>query len=85
MKNWVWSIWISTSYIRHVVLRYRDFLNFSVIYQDSIQIRNILQEGLGLHPRDENGRTLYSDVNFVDTWKAMENCVKSGLTRSIGV
>ena len=46
---------------------------------------NVLQEGLGLHPRDENGRNLYSDVNFVDTWKAMEDCVKSGLTRSIGV
>jgi len=44
-----------------------------------------IKEGLGLHPRDENGRNLYSDVNFVDTWKALEDCVKSGLTRSIGV
>ncbi|XP_026480489.1 aldose reductase-like [Ctenocephalides felis] len=27
----------------------------------------------------------YADVDFVDTWKSMEECLKQGLTRSIGI
>ncbi|XP_026478786.1 1,5-anhydro-D-fructose reductase-like [Ctenocephalides felis] len=27
----------------------------------------------------------YADVDFVDTWKSMEECSKQGLTRSIGI
>ncbi|XP_069679317.1 aldo-keto reductase family 1 member B1-like isoform X2 [Periplaneta americana] len=36
-------------------------------------------------PKDENKQLIYSDVDYVDTWKAMEDCVKQGLTKSIGV
>jgi aldehyde reductase len=38
-----------------------------------------------LEPVDENGKLIYSDVDYVDTWKAMEACVQKGLARSIGV
>ncbi|EFX89980.1 hypothetical protein DAPPUDRAFT_300058 [Daphnia pulex] len=36
-------------------------------------------------PLDENGLVKCKDVDYVDTWKAMEACVRQGLVRSIGV
>jgi aldehyde reductase len=36
-------------------------------------------------PKDENDRFILSDVDYVETWKAMEKCVELGLTKSIGV
>lgn len=32
-----------------------------------------------------NGRPLYDDVDYVDTWRAMEDLVRTGYVRSIGV
>ncbi|XP_025416690.1 alcohol dehydrogenase [NADP(+)]-like [Sipha flava] len=34
---------------------------------------------------DSEGRLLGSGISYLDTWKAMERCVQSGLTKSIGV
>ena len=36
-------------------------------------------------PKDENNKFILSDVDYVETWKAMEECVELGLTKSIGV
>jgi len=36
-------------------------------------------------PKDENDKFILSDVDYVETWKAMEECVELGLTKSIGV
>lgn len=44
-----------------------------------------LKEDGELFPVDANGKTLFSDVDYVDTWKAMEALVKKGLTKSIGI
>ncbi|KAK8749072.1 hypothetical protein OTU49_015660, partial [Cherax quadricarinatus] len=44
-----------------------------------------LKEGGDLFPADSTGKRLYSDIDYVETWKAMEECVKLGLARSIGV
>ncbi|XP_045104095.1 aldo-keto reductase family 1 member B1-like isoform X1 [Portunus trituberculatus] len=43
------------------------------------------QEGGAKFPVDSNGKTQYSDVDYLDTWKGMEEAQKSGLTKSIGV
>ncbi|RUS81944.1 hypothetical protein EGW08_010289 [Elysia chlorotica] len=43
------------------------------------------KEGGELLPQDENGKTLYSDVDFVDTWQALEDCRDMGLTKDIGL
>lgn len=43
-----------------------------------------LKEGDDLFPT-ANGKTLFSDVDYLDTWKAMEAVCKKGLTKSIGI
>ncbi|XP_969526.2 aldo-keto reductase family 1 member B1 [Tribolium castaneum] len=44
-----------------------------------------LKEGGELFPVDASKKTAYSDVDYVDTWKAMEAVCKKGLTKSIGI
>lgn len=44
-----------------------------------------MQEGGEKFPTDESGKTLYSDVDYIETWPAMEEAVEAGLVRSIGV
>jgi alcohol dehydrogenase (NADP+) len=36
-------------------------------------------------PRDADGRMIHGQTMFVDTWKAMEDVVKTGKARAIGV
>ncbi|CAH1991521.1 unnamed protein product [Acanthoscelides obtectus] len=44
-----------------------------------------LKEGDELFPVDAEGKAIFSDADYVDTWKAMEQVQKKGLTKSIGV
>ncbi|KAL8593772.1 hypothetical protein ACOMHN_059265 [Nucella lapillus] len=36
-------------------------------------------------PKGPDGKLLYDDHDLTDTWKGMEDCVKSGLARNIGL
>ena len=40
---------------------------------------------MGLMPKGDDGLILCKNVDFVDTWRAMEACVRIGLVRSIGI
>jgi len=43
------------------------------------------KEGENLFPTDDKGNVLFSDVDYLDTWKEMEKLVDDGLCKSIGV
>ncbi|KAG0721132.1 1,5-anhydro-D-fructose reductase [Chionoecetes opilio] len=43
------------------------------------------KEGVGRFPSDSNGKTIYSEVDYLETWLAMEEAFRSGLVKSIGV
>lgn len=36
-------------------------------------------------PYDADGKLIGSNVDYLETWRGMEACVRQGLTRSIGV
>lgn len=37
------------------------------------------------YPKDTGGNTLWSDVDYLETWKGMEHVASLGLTKSIGI
>ncbi|XP_005097997.1 prostaglandin-E(2) 9-reductase [Aplysia californica] len=43
------------------------------------------KEGGDMCPQDENGKTLFSDVDYVETWQAMEDCRDMGKALDIGL
>eukprot|EP00058_Branchiostoma_floridae_P001904 XP_002587392.1 hypothetical protein BRAFLDRAFT_96279 [Branchiostoma floridae] len=43
------------------------------------------RRGDSLLPEDGEGRMMWDDIHFTDTWKALEACVESGLLRNIGL
>lgn len=43
------------------------------------------KEGDGLFPQNADNTPALSNVDYVDTWKAMEALVSKGLTKNIGV
>ncbi|XP_030373295.1 aldo-keto reductase family 1 member B1 isoform X4 [Scaptodrosophila lebanonensis] len=43
------------------------------------------KEGCDLFPADKDGKTLFSPVDYVETWREMEKLVEAGLVKSIGI
>lgn len=43
------------------------------------------KDGAELYPKDENNKVIFSNVDYVDTWQAMESLVDAGLCLSIGL
>lgn len=65
----------------------KSLKNFGLDYLDLYLIHwpvGYEEEG-ELFPRNADGTVRFSDVDFVDTWKAMEKCVELGLVRGIGL
>jgi aldehyde reductase len=56
-------------------------LNYQLLHY----ILSKFQEGDNPLPVDEKGNIITSDADYVDTWKGMEECVKLGLAKSIGL
>lgn len=43
------------------------------------------KDGTDYFPRDAAGEIIDSDVDYIEVWKGMEDCVAKGLVRTIGV
>ncbi|KAJ8680125.1 hypothetical protein QAD02_015912 [Eretmocerus hayati] len=43
------------------------------------------KSGDALTPRDESGKIEFTETDYLETWKGMEECKRLGLARSIGV
>uniref|UniRef100_A0A0A1XDD2 Estradiol 17 beta-dehydrogenase 5 n=1 Tax=Zeugodacus cucurbitae TaxID=28588 RepID=A0A0A1XDD2_ZEUCU len=43
------------------------------------------QDGFENYPRNTRGGIIFSDIDYVDTWRVMESLVDAGLVRSIGL
>lgn len=63
--------------------------NFGLDYVDLYLIHTPIgyeyREPEELLPKDSDGKLAFSDVDYLETWKAMEKLVDLGLTKSIGV
>lgn len=43
------------------------------------------KEGAGDFPTGEDGKMIYAETDYLDTWKGMEDVHKAGLAKSIGI
>lgn len=43
------------------------------------------KDGWDMRPVNKNDKVIYSDVDYVETWKALEECVKAEKIKSIGL
>ena len=62
--------------------------NFGLDYVDLYLIHwpiSYTENAKGLFPVDEKGNALHGNDDYTDTWRGMEECVKLGLTKSIGL
>jgi len=81
----VWNSYHSAASVRSVI---RETLNnLQTPYLDLYLIHWPFgyQEGGELFPRNANGKLIYSDVDYLETYKAMEELVDQGLVRHIGL
>lgn len=72
-------------YLIHWPFALKVLISLKFDCQVKLTVCDLIQEDGELFPVDANGKTLFSDVDYVDTWKAMEALVKKGLTKSIGI
>lgn len=75
---------------KHVEMACRKSLkNLGLDYIDQYLMHTPLgleyREPEDLFPKDAEGKLCFSDDDYLDTWKAMENLVDLGLVKSIGV
>ena len=65
----------------------RSFNNLGLDYVDLLLVHwpFAYKEGDDLRPKDKNGKLIFSDIDYLETWKGMEHVHEKGLAKSIGV
>lgn len=84
----LWNIYHDPKHVRETVEE--SLRRLKVDYLDLYLIHwpmgyQYLGNGENLFPKNEKEEWLFSDVDYVDTWKGMEEMVESGLVKSIGL
>ncbi|XP_067648191.1 1,5-anhydro-D-fructose reductase-like [Eurosta solidaginis] len=82
------KLWDSRHEPRYVRRTLEETLKqLQVAYLDNyvLQTPMALKESVEFFPRNTRGEIIFSDVDYLDTWRAMESLVDLGLVRSIGL
>ncbi|KAG9508747.1 Aldo-keto reductase family 1 member B10 [Fragariocoptes setiger] len=81
----LWNVFHSTDLVLPAIKETLRLLKIDYLDLYLIHWPFGFKEGVGNFPKDDKGNTLMSDVDYVDTWKGMEQVRELGLTKSIGV
>ncbi|XP_013199000.2 aldo-keto reductase family 1 member B1 isoform X1 [Amyelois transitella] len=81
----IWNTYHHPDWVEKAVRISLDDLQLDYLDLYLIHWPMAYKEGTDPFPEDRNGKIIYSDVDYVDTWKAMEKLVEKGLVRSIGL
>ncbi|XP_045505792.1 aldo-keto reductase family 1 member B1-like isoform X2 [Colias croceus] len=81
----LWNTFHRPDLVKGALLKTLENLNIKYIDLYLIHWPQGYKEGGELFPADASGKIQFSDVDYVDTWQALEPLVGEGLVKSIGV
>ncbi|CAK1587901.1 unnamed protein product [Parnassius mnemosyne] len=81
----LWNTFHRPDLVRDALLKTLENLNLKYLDLYLIHWPQAYKEGGDLFPEDASGKIQFSDVDYVDTWKALEPLQKEGLVKSLGV
>ena len=82
----LWNTFHAPAHVKPALLKSLD--NLKVDYLDLYLIHwpmGYKEAGDDLFPKDDKDQAAYSDVDYIDTWKALESLVDEGLIKGIGL
>ncbi|CAG9574051.1 unnamed protein product [Danaus chrysippus] len=81
----LWNTFHRPDLVRGALMKSLQNLNLEYLDLYLIHWPQAYKEDGELFPADENGKIQFSDVDYVDTWKALEPLQAEGLVKSLGV
>lgn len=81
----LWNVFHSTNLVKPALQETLKLLRLDYVDLYLIHWPFGYAEGQGNFPTDKDEKTLLSNVDYLDTWRGMEEVKKAGLARSIGV
>ncbi|KAJ8317653.1 hypothetical protein KUTeg_005557 [Tegillarca granosa] len=87
ITNKLWNTYHNPSMVEKACRTSLDSmgLDYFDLYMMHYPFGFVDSDGVVYVPKDDRGKIIFSDVDYIDTWKGMETLVDKGLVRSIGV
>ncbi|XP_045456992.1 aldo-keto reductase family 1 member B1-like [Melitaea cinxia] len=81
----LWNTFHRPDLVRGALKQTLKNLNLQYLDLYLIHCPQAYKEDGSIFPENESGKIIFSDVDYVDTWKAMEPLVGEGLVKSLGI
>lgn len=81
----LWNTFHRPDLVKGALLKSLENLNLTYLDLYLVHWPQAYKEEGELFPKDADDKIAFSDVDYVDTWKALEPLVGEGLVRSIGI